>query len=176
MIHGGDELGMTKGGNNNTYNQDNETSWHDWDGADREFLDFTRMLISFRKAHPILRQKLWLHSRERLIDGVPDLFWRREDGEEMTQADWNTPDRAFLAVEMRTASGTPFYAAAEDAIFMAFNRGADQTVHLPEPPEGQVWCRRIDTGAPKASAVRMTDSTFPVSANTVVVFVLEPAD
>ena len=31
MILGGDELGRTQRGNNNAYNQDNETTWYDWD-------------------------------------------------------------------------------------------------------------------------------------------------
>ncbi|NRA98825.1 MAG: glycogen debranching protein GlgX [Rhodobacteraceae bacterium] len=176
MIHGGDEMGMTKGGNNNTYNQDNETSWHDWDAADHEFTEFTRRLIAFRKDHPILRQKLFLHSRERLIDGVPDLFWRREDGAEMTGADWDDPERAFIAVEARTASGTPFYAAEEYAVFMVFNREGPKSVRLPEPPEGQIWCRRIDTTDVRSPALRIADTEFPVPANAVTVFVLEPAD
>lgn len=176
MIHGGDELGATKGGNNNTYNQDNESSWLDWDGGDREFFNFTRNLIAFRKAHPILRQRLWLHSRERVVDGVPDLFWRREDGQEMTQTDWDDPERSFLAAELRTASGTPFYAAEEYAIFLVFNRAGPQQVRLPDPREGHVWCRRIDASDPQAPTVRINDVTFPVAANSVVVFVLEPAD
>ena len=35
MVAMGDEFGRTQGGNNNAYNQDNETSWVDWDAARR---------------------------------------------------------------------------------------------------------------------------------------------
>ena len=54
----GDEFGRTQGGNNNPYNQDNETSWVDW--ARREDFDdheiFVRRLIEFRAAHRVLWQ------------------------------------------------------------------------------------------------------------------------
>ena len=59
------------------------TTWIDWEAADEAFLAFTRWLISFRKAHPILRQKRFLHSIPRKVDGVTDLFWWRPDGAEI---------------------------------------------------------------------------------------------
>ena len=55
MILAGDEVGHSQNGNNNAYAQDNDTTWIDWEAADEAFLAFTRLLISFRKAHPILR-------------------------------------------------------------------------------------------------------------------------
>src|SRR4026208_1612750 len=44
MLLAGDELGRTQGGNNNAYCQDNEMSWLDWEGADREMLGFVTEL------------------------------------------------------------------------------------------------------------------------------------
>jgi glycogen operon protein len=56
MFVAGDEFARTQGGNNNAYNQDNETSWLDWDRAavwaDHE--RFVRRVISVRAAHPVL--------------------------------------------------------------------------------------------------------------------------
>ena len=43
MFAMGDEFGRTQGGNNNAYNQDNETSWVDWSRAAR-FADLTRFV------------------------------------------------------------------------------------------------------------------------------------
>jgi glycogen operon protein len=56
MLLGGDEFRRTQGGNNNAYCQDNETSWHDWSclHQHREIFRFTRGMIAFRRAHPIL--------------------------------------------------------------------------------------------------------------------------
>lgn len=174
MLLAGDEMGRTQNGNNNAYSQDNATTWIDWDNVDDAFLDFTRKLIEFRKAHPILGQSLFLHSRERLIDGVEDLFWRRADGHAMETADWHDPTRDFLAVEMRTASGTPRYAAAEYAIFIAFNAGPAQQVILPDPPDGQVWSQQIDTARPMMDAEHANDGTIDMSDASLAVCILEP--
>jgi isoamylase len=62
MFMAGDEFLHTQGGNNNPYNQDNETTWLDWERL-REHSDFFRffkMMIAFRKAHPtICRSRFW---------------------------------------------------------------------------------------------------------------------
>lgn len=57
MMLMGDEMGQTQKGNNNTYCQDNELSWLNWDllQSQDEIYRFARALIAFRKAHPALR-------------------------------------------------------------------------------------------------------------------------
>ena len=59
MILGGDEVLRTQHGNNNAWCQDNALSWFDWSLLDRNagFLRFVKMMIAFRKAHPILRRR-----------------------------------------------------------------------------------------------------------------------
>ena len=62
MIRMGDEFLHTQGGNSNPYNQDNETSWLDWDrlAANQDIFRFARMLVTFRNAHPsICRSRFW---------------------------------------------------------------------------------------------------------------------
>jgi isoamylase len=62
MIVAGDEFGNTQGGNNNPYNQDNETTWLDWDRltANEELFTFWSRLIGFRKSHrSISRSRFW---------------------------------------------------------------------------------------------------------------------
>lgn len=62
MLVAGDEFGRTQHGNNNAYCQDNEIGWVDWEMDDegRGLLDFTRRLISLRRAYPILRRGRFL--------------------------------------------------------------------------------------------------------------------
>ena len=62
MILGGDEIGRTQLGNNNAYNQDNQTSWYDWDLDDHrsDFLAFASRLIAIRQRHPNLRRRAFL--------------------------------------------------------------------------------------------------------------------
>lgn len=62
MFVAGDEFARTQSGNNNPYNQDNETSWIDWTRRDA-FADheaFVQRLLAFRSDHPILwRSEPW---------------------------------------------------------------------------------------------------------------------
>ncbi|MDO4293437.1 MAG: alpha-amylase family glycosyl hydrolase [Eubacteriales bacterium] len=60
MFFAGDEFGNTQYGNNNSYCQDNEISWLNWELLEKngELFDFFRFMISFRKKHPIICKKL----------------------------------------------------------------------------------------------------------------------
>jgi glycogen operon protein len=63
MFCAGDEFMNTQGGNNNPYNQDNETTWLDWDLLARnrdDMFRFFKRMIAFRKAHPSIgRGRFW---------------------------------------------------------------------------------------------------------------------
>lgn len=62
MFRAGDEFMQTQHGNNNPYNQDNETTWLDWRRVDanRDVLRFFKLMVRFRKAHPSLaRGRFW---------------------------------------------------------------------------------------------------------------------
>jgi glycogen operon protein len=174
MILAGDEIGNSQSGNNNAYCQDNEIGWIGWHSAEDDLLAFTQAMVAFRRAHPILRQKRFLHARERVVDGLPDLFWWREDGQEMTDDDWQDADRLLLCVEKRTAAGTPRYAAEPGAILLIFNAGPEADVVLPDPAKGKHWVCRIDTSADPAATDRPVKGTVPCPADAVLALVLEP--
>jgi glycogen operon protein len=77
MLTAGSELMQTQHGNDNPYDQDNETTWLDWDllSANRDVFRFFKTMIAFRKAHPsIARSTYW---REDVtwygLDGPVDL-------------------------------------------------------------------------------------------------------
>ena len=64
MIRARDEFMRTQGGKSNPYNQDNETSWVDWDQlmANRDTFTFVQRMIAFRKSYPSLcRSRLLRH-------------------------------------------------------------------------------------------------------------------
>ena len=172
MVLAGDEIGNSQGGNNNAYCQDNEIGWINWDDQDHEFLSFCRQIIAFRRAHPILGQKSFLHSKARLVDGKPDIFWWRANGEPMANDDWTAPDRNNIAVELRTASGTPDFTPREEALFAVFNTGGTHFVKLPDAPDGRHWVRHIDTTLPEMRPSN-AEGRKKIRANSVVVFVLE---
>jgi glycogen operon protein len=100
MIFGGDEISRTKGGNNNTYCQDNEISWVNWDLNDEQLslLDFTRFAIKLRKEHPVFRRRNFFRGRSMRDPNLIDLAWYRTDGEEITAEDWNVSSTRSLAM------------------------------------------------------------------------------
>jgi glycogen operon protein len=59
MLLGGDEFGRTQNGNNNAYCQDNETSWFDWNRADKDLAEFVASLARLRKEHGSFRDGAW---------------------------------------------------------------------------------------------------------------------
>ncbi|MBN1575522.1 MAG: glycogen debranching protein GlgX [Chitinispirillaceae bacterium] len=91
MLFGGDEIGKTKQGNNNTYCQDNKLSWLQWkpDDEGRELLEFTRFLIALRKRHPVFRRKSFFQGRKLSGRGVRDIHWFKPDGKEMLVREWS---------------------------------------------------------------------------------------
>ncbi len=176
MLLAGDEFGNSQGGNNNAYCQDNAVGWLDWENADHDLMAFTARLIAFRKAHPILRQKRFLHARERPVDGIEDLFWWRADGARMKAADWENPETRCFAAEMRTASGTPGYAVREEAVLVVFNAGDALDFVLPDAPAGKHWVLHVDTSAPEIVSSPATAPAHPMAARSVIAMVLEVQD
>jgi glycogen operon protein len=62
MLRAGDEFLNTQFGNNNPYNQDNETGWLDWSQlqANQDIFRFFKSMIAFRITHPSLsRSRFW---------------------------------------------------------------------------------------------------------------------
>ena len=94
----------------------------------------------------------------------------------MQTLDWHDPARNFIAVEKRTAAGTPDYAAKEEALLMIFNAGKSVEFTLPPVPKGQKWCHEIDTGVPFLSGALVEGESLPIGAQSVSALVLVPDD
>ncbi|MBN2424424.1 MAG: glycogen debranching protein GlgX [Calditrichaceae bacterium] len=90
MLYAGDELMNSKGGNNNTYCQDNETGWLDWDITPdkKKFMRFIKILIHFRKKHPNLRRSNFIVKEN--SNGIPEMSWH---GYKQNQPDWSEKSR-----------------------------------------------------------------------------------
>ena len=93
MLLHGDELGRSQHGNNNTYAQDSEISWVNWEFADEPLIEFTRAVANLRAEHPTFRRRRFFNGRivkrEEGTD-TADIVWLGTDGAEMTDEDWNT--------------------------------------------------------------------------------------
>ena len=90
MLLAGDEFGHTQNGNNNTYCQDNELSWLNWDLAEdqKRFLAFVRKTTQLRKEHAVLQRRSFFQGRSIRGEGVTDVTWFSPTGKDMTDDDW----------------------------------------------------------------------------------------
>jgi isoamylase len=163
MFAAGDEFLQTQGGNTNPYNQDNETTWLNWDRLARhaDIFRVFRLLIAFRKAHPTI-------SRSR--------FWR--DDVRWYGVGPSTdlgPDSHSLAYCLHGAS-------VDDCDLYVMINGHVEPL-LFEIQEGRPgnWRRVVDTGREAPHDVSepgeepaLESSTYRVEARSVVVLLREP--
>ena len=164
MLLAGDELGHSQAGNNNAYAQDNEVTRIDWAKVDTGLADFVARLVALRRAHPVLRQKQFLHSRPRAADGLPDAIWRRADGAVPSPNDWHDSAFRCIGVELRMAAEGP---DAADALFVVFNGGGPTLLGLPDTaPE---WRLILDTTRP-ALSFEAHRTQLEIAGQSVLVF------
>lgn len=129
MVTMGDEYGHTKKGNNNTWCQDNELSWFNWDKLkeNHAFYRFYRHLIYFRKQHHVLRRLTFLAKQ--------DIDWH---GIEPLKPDWNS-ELPFVAFTLKDHH-------FDRDLLIAFNaQEHNQIIQLPSPPYSMQWRWVVNT-------------------------------
>jgi glycogen operon protein len=156
MIVAGDEFGRTQGGNNNAYCQDNEISWIDWHQAEspegQSLYNFTSRLIALRKEHAVLRSANFLYGENSPGNGVNDIEWRDERGEQISPEDWDNPDGRALAMRRAIALDN----GEIEAITMLMNASDDAiTFTLPAPSAAREVL--IDSAQPDLEPVAIGD-------------------
>jgi glycogen operon protein len=156
MIRGGDEALQTQGGNSNPYNQDNATTWFDWDRqrTHQDVFRFFKLMIAFRKAHPaIARSRFW---RE-------DVKWYGIGG----TLDFSAESRQ-LAYCLHGSS------QEDDDLYVMVN--AHWEPHTYTIQEPGPWLRVVDTSRASPDDIRapgsespLTSLVYPVGPRSVVV-------
>ena len=155
MILHGDEMGRTQQGNNNTYCQDNELSWVDWelDEHQEEMLWFTQRMIALRREHPIFRRRRFLQGvvREDAGSVLKDVEWLGTDGEPMTEEEWNDAQNKCLTMFLNGSAIPEPNSRGEriegDSALVVFNAsGNDVDVVLPGEEYGAEWEVVLGTG------------------------------
>ena len=162
MLLAGDEIGFTHKGNNNTYCQDNELNWIDWNLTEKnkDLLDFTRRLIRLRRQHMVFRRRKFFHNR--LIRGtdVKDITWLNTDGKEMNDEVWNSSAVKCLGVLL---AGDAIQEVDEygerivgDTVLMLMNASGEDIIFiLPKWRSGYIWELFLDTFSIKQEAQRL---------------------
>jgi isoamylase len=162
MLLSGDELGHTQEGNNNAYAQDNDLTRIAWPG-DGALTDWVARLVALRRAHPVLRQRRFLHGVKR-VDGIADVIWRRADGSVPAGEYWHDPAFRCVGLELRmSAEGRE----RPGALYLVFNGGGEVDLTLPDTAKD--WQMLLNSADPKAK-VTICSGTLKLPAQSVFVF------
>lgn len=140
-LFSGDELGNTRFGNNNAYCQDNETwniKWKTNKFSD-EILNFARMLIAMRKAHPILHLEKQLKIMDSLGCGFPDISYHGTEA-------WR-PDTSYISRMVGIMLCGKYVKEQEDnSFYIVYNmHWQPHALALPKLPRGIKWEKIVST-------------------------------
>lgn len=171
MVLAGDEFGNSQDGNNNAYCQDNEISWLEWTGADHGLTEFVAGLSDLRKQHPVLARPKYLHGQDRAPNGLKDVTWVAESGNELQPDEWHHEHRHAIGMMLCSDAGT--YMDAEgrpqggDTLLIIFNNGfSDIDFHL--PLDGS-WDVVLDTASDIPFDVRSVSMSLQVAGESALV-------
>jgi isoamylase len=148
MVLHGDELGRTQQGNNNTYCQDSELTWVDWEHADEGLVEFVRTLTRLRAEHPVFRRRRFFTGRSGKGQ-LPDIEWLRADSTRMGDDDWETGRRTlavFLNGDALAEPGSRGEPITDDSFLMLLNASPDDVEFtLPGGPYAESWQLVLNT-------------------------------
>lgn len=168
MLLAGDEFGNTKFGNNNSYCQDNITSWLDWRMLEKnkDLFEFFKFMIAFRKKHPVIHKQL-----PTSVCGMDPIHTHNLNAEE---TDIPRDARTFCV----SFAGYDKEKGKDDLIYVAVNTfWEDVTITLPNLHRRGAWHLSVNTYGdgnghycyPEGQEVRI-DRSFVMRPRSVAVF------
>lgn len=168
MFLAGDEFGNTKFGNNNSYCQDNITSWLDWRMLEKnkDLFEFFKFMIAFRKKHPVIHKQL-----PTSVCGMDPIHTYNLNAEE---TDIPRDARTFCV----SFAGYDKEKGKDDLIYVAVNTfWEDVTITLPNLHGRGAWHLSVNTYGdgnghycyPEGQEVRI-DRSFVMRPRSVAVF------
>jgi glycogen operon protein len=182
MLLAGDELSHTQQGNNNTYCQDNELTWLEWDLSpeERDFLEFVRQVIAMRREQPVFQRRKFFKGRSIYGAGIADITWFEPSGEPMGDEAWNAGYNQCFGFSLAgdligdvDERGDPI---TGDCILLLMNAYHEMIpFKLPLRYQGQQWQRMLDTASPKAEPVRCpAGQPYELQGRSMVILRSEP--
>lgn len=129
MLVAGDEFGRTQGGNNNSYCQDNEISWVNWECEpwQEDLRETVRYLLDVRACHEVLRPEAFYTNAVFEGDEIAELAWFDAFGQLMPDYCWFDPNYPVLQM---LRSGFEYDGSD---VLLVFNRSSQpQAVTLPQ--------------------------------------------
>ncbi|MDT3767721.1 glycogen debranching protein GlgX [Gleimia hominis] len=178
MISHGDEMGRTQQGNNNTYCQDNELAWVDWNLSEEQeqLLEFADRVVQLRAHHPVFR-------RRRFFAGAPrrggesdlgEIEWFTPGAQHMTDEEW---EQAWARSTMIFLNGLGIHEPDEqgrsivDDDFLLLINAAPEEIEfkLPDQTYGHEWHTCINTANDADEATYGADGSVHVTARSMIV-------
>ena len=156
MINAGDEFSRTQRGNNNTYCQDNELNWFDWNWDDeaKALFEFTKRVIKFRKDHPVFRRPKYFMGRRIRGSDVKDLMWFNPSGAEMNDQDWTNGFAKCLGMLVSGSTSdirdSKAEAVHDDTFLLLFNAHHEALTFILPGREEVRWELVLDTSKERA--------------------------
>ena len=177
MLLAGDELSQTQQGNNNTYCQDNELTWLNWQLTDeqRAWCDFVRAAIQIRRTQAVFRRRKFFHDRAIHGEGIQDISWFDASGQEMTDKDWQTGYVRCLGMGLLGGQIDETNAQGEgivsDSFLILFNANHKSvTFRLSDRAQGQDWEVLFDTSSTSMTRRLLGRlAEYPLQARSVAV-------
>lgn len=152
LIQAGDEFGSTKGGNNNSWCQDNDVSWLNWNllETNRDIYEFVRYVIAFRKEHPVFRMNTEPRNTDYLVCGHPDMSYH---GVKTWCPEFENFRRQlgimYCGEYGKKADGTP-----DDYFYTAYNMHWEpHEFALPKLPRGMRWHLSFNTDSAENNGI-----------------------
>jgi glycogen operon protein len=187
MLLAGDELSHTQQGNNNTYCQDNELTWLNWELDERkqQFLEFVRNVARIWREQPVFQRRKFFQGRSIRGSDIKDLSWIASDGTEMSDDDWNAGFVRSLGVRLAgdligdvDERGEPLVG---DTLVLLLNAHHEPIPFvLPKAKDEHVWERVLDSAAPEETATRLNPGEqYSLQPRSMAVFrtlQVEPAE
>jgi isoamylase len=146
MFCGGDEFLRSTGGNDNPFNVDNSRNYLDWTliQTNKNHYAFARRLLAFRRAHPALRPSEFFEGKDHNSNGIKDISWYRDDGNEADSGYMGDKNRHFVGYRIDATE----FGESTPSIYVGYNGWKDPVqITLPGATTGHAWFRVADTGA-----------------------------
>jgi glycogen operon protein len=177
MLLAGDELSHTQQGNNNTYCQDNELTWLNWqlDDQSRKFLEFVREVVALRGEQPVFQRRKFFQGRSIFGADIADITWFEPSGKPMGEEAWSAGfNQCFgflLAGDLIGDVDERGQPIGGDSILILMNAYHEAIpFKLPARVKGQRWQRIIDTAAPEAPKEQVpANKRYNLQGRSVVV-------
>ncbi|RZM25229.1 MAG: glycogen debranching enzyme GlgX, partial [Pedobacter sp.] len=180
MLVAGDEFGRTQHGNNNAYCQDNEISWVNWDGLDKELLSFSQKVIGLRRKHPVFRRYNWLVGQAAKGLELEDVVWFLPEGDQMSHENFTCDYAKSLGLYLNGRgirnAGEKGAQVIDDDFYLVFNAHHEGVQYkLPSETYGKTWIKVLDTNIEEEQEQHFEASQMVEIAPRSVVLFRNPA-